>query len=723
VVSPSTGLRARGPGAALVLGCLGALAGPASAQPSTSPPASDRAIEHEDLSLDELLNPSVWLATKSELRAAQTPAVVSVVTAEEIQGRGYTCLADVLRSVPGFYDVYDGVTHNVGIRGINGGQNASGSGLKLMIDGQAVDYRPNAGNFFGEELIPIDLVERVEIIRGPASALYGADAFLGAINVVTRAGDALPGVRVTGQGMAVREHPGGGGGMVMSGKSGPVEVVLGASYLFVDRSGLDLPASSPLLPNQAVSARGPSRGDFARPASALGKVTLANVLAGKVTLLGTLQRLDSHGEYQFFGPLDHRTRITALNQTYRLSYDVAPTDAVSVTVSGHYFSSAPTDAARLGVGRADYLMLPSVESHGSGFMTEARYSPLPILKLTAGADLTVARSETETYDQKLLQPVLAPDGSVLRAAGTITPGERKGDATTFRNLGALVQGMIIPSERWTAIAGLRLDHHNIYGAHFSARAGVVYAHEAWSVKALYGSSFKAPSPEQLYARPIAFGGVLGNPGLKAQTAQSAELAVGLRLPRELGDVQVNGFVTDLQGRVEFLPTGSYIIANNIQDERLVGAELASHLVPWSRLRWSLIGSVARSVSRSGFAEGLLGKPTVTNPLFPEYQASTIVELTLPWAHLRPSAELGLVGPRAASFSNSVLEGRAYDLPAYLNVAAAISAAGPLFFKDRSSRICLRVSDLLDRRWTEPGFGGVDVPAQGVTVTLTAAQDL
>ena len=53
-------------------------------------------------------------------------------------------------------------------------------------------------------------------------------------------------------------------------------------------------------------------------------------------------------------------------------------------------------------------------------------------------------------------------------------------------------------------------------------------------------------------------------------------------------------------------------------------------------------------------------------------------------------------------------------------AVAISAAGPLFL-DRSSRIALRVSDLLDRRWTEPGFGGIDVPTQGRTAMLTIVQ--
>src|SRR5262249_36118991 len=153
----------------------------------------------QELSLEELLNPPVEVATKTELRATETPAVVTVISADEIQARGYSSLAEVLRAVPGFYDVYDGVEHNLGVRGINGGAHASGNAIKLMINGHPVDFRPTTGNFFGEELIPLDMIQRVEIIRGPASALYGANAFLGVVNVVTKTGDQINGVHLIGQ--------------------------------------------------------------------------------------------------------------------------------------------------------------------------------------------------------------------------------------------------------------------------------------------------------------------------------------------------------------------------------------------------------------------------------------------------------------------------------------------------------------------------------------------
>jgi outer membrane receptor for ferrienterochelin and colicins len=706
-----------------VLSLFTAIGRPAWAQDFVLPAGHDgKPLQIEDLNLEDLLNPAISVATKSSLHASQTPAVVTVVSADEIAARGYTSLAEVMRSVPGFYDVYDGVTHNIGIRGINGGQNASGGGLKLMIDGQPVDYRPSTGNFFGEELIPLEAVERVEIIRGPASALYGADAFLGVINVVTRSGRTRPGLALVGQGALVGDRPGGGGGLVLAGKSGGLEVLLAANYLFLDRSGLGLPASSPLLPNAAVAMRSPTRQDYSRPGSVLAKVALDDVLTGRVTLLASIQRLDSHGAYQYFGPLDSRTRITALNQNYRLSYDVNPADNLSFSVTGNYFNSAPTSDARLSLGRNDYVMLPAEAATGSRFTADGHLT-LRALTLTAGGDVLFERSTIETYDQKLLEAVHAPDGTVLRAAGTIIPGEMHGTQTSFRNLGAFAQAMVTPGEAWTAIAGLRIDDHNIYGAQVSARAGVVYAHEALSLKLLYGSSFKAPSAEQLYARPVAFGGVLGNPNLRAQTAQSGEVACGIRLPEDRGDIQVNAFVTRVRGRVEFLPTGSYVIANNTQDELVVGGELASHLVPVRHLRVSLLASTAQTIARSGTIEGLIGKPLVDNPLFPEYETESIVDYTLPWAGLRVSTELGYVGPRESSFSNSVINGKSYDLDAYLFSALAVSAGGAFTSPSRPTRVALRISDVLNRRWVEPGFGGLDVPTRGVTATLTVVQGL
>ena len=68
---------------------------------------------------------------------------------------------------------------------MTGGLGAESGVIKVMIDGRSVAYRTTSGNWLGVELIPLESVAQIEIVRGPASALYGADAFLGVVNIIT----------------------------------------------------------------------------------------------------------------------------------------------------------------------------------------------------------------------------------------------------------------------------------------------------------------------------------------------------------------------------------------------------------------------------------------------------------------------------------------------------------------------------------------------------------
>ena len=223
---------------------------PGAAAPAAVPaPAAAAPAPEGDLLFEEMLNMESQLkemvvsTTRTAIRASQSPAVVTVVTAEEIQTRGLVDLAGVLRTVPGFYDVADLTTHNVGVRGINGGLRASGSMIKVMIDGVAVDFRPTTGNFFGPELIPVEAIARVEIIRGPASALYGANAFLGVVNVITKTGNALvpmisPRVGFIGGNFSAQ------GTAMAAAHHENIEVLFAAHLAYLDRSGLALPSTT-----------------------------------------------------------------------------------------------------------------------------------------------------------------------------------------------------------------------------------------------------------------------------------------------------------------------------------------------------------------------------------------------------------------------------------------------------------------------------------------------
>ena len=131
---------------------------------------------------------SVYGASKFLQKAADAPTSITVVTAEEIQKHGYRTLADVLRSVRGFYVINDRNYSYVGVRGLSipGDYNAR---ILFLLDGHRVNDNIFDGAYVGTEFpVDVDLIDRIEIIRGPGSSVYGTGAFVAVINVITKRG-------------------------------------------------------------------------------------------------------------------------------------------------------------------------------------------------------------------------------------------------------------------------------------------------------------------------------------------------------------------------------------------------------------------------------------------------------------------------------------------------------------------------------------------------------
>ncbi|KAB2833553.1 MAG: TonB-dependent receptor [Candidatus Brocadia sp.] len=152
-------------------------------------------VDEESILFQEI--PSVYSASKYEQKVTEAPSSVSIITAEEIKKYGYRKFSEILRSVRGFHITYDRNYHYVGVRGfgLSGDYNTR---ILLLIDGHRVndaiyDQAPIGTDF----PIDIDLIERIEIIRGPGSSLYGTNAFFAVVNVITRHGRDFRGVETS----------------------------------------------------------------------------------------------------------------------------------------------------------------------------------------------------------------------------------------------------------------------------------------------------------------------------------------------------------------------------------------------------------------------------------------------------------------------------------------------------------------------------------------------
>jgi len=158
-------------------------------QDATQPATQHATQDLSEASLEELANITVYTASRRTQKVTDAPSSVTVITRDEIQKYGYRTLADILRSVRGFNVTYDREYTYVGVSGINRPEGLNNSVL-LLIDGHRFNDDIYGQALLGPEFpIDIDLIERVEIVRGPSSSLYGTSAFLAVINVITRKPD------------------------------------------------------------------------------------------------------------------------------------------------------------------------------------------------------------------------------------------------------------------------------------------------------------------------------------------------------------------------------------------------------------------------------------------------------------------------------------------------------------------------------------------------------
>jgi iron complex outermembrane recepter protein len=161
--------------------------------------AQQNAVDLTQVSIENLMNVEVSSVSKKEQKLSRTAAAIFVITQEDIRESGATCVPDLLRIVPGM-DVaqINANTWAISARGFNG---EFSNELLVLVDGRNV-YTPTFGGVFWDtQDLPLENVERVEVIRGPGATVWGENAVNGVVNIIRKkAGDTKGGMVVTGGG-------------------------------------------------------------------------------------------------------------------------------------------------------------------------------------------------------------------------------------------------------------------------------------------------------------------------------------------------------------------------------------------------------------------------------------------------------------------------------------------------------------------------------------------
>ena len=184
-----------------------------------------------ELKLEELMNITVQAASRFEQRLNEAPSYVNIVTADEIKKYGFRTLADILRSLSGFQVTNDRNYSYGSFRGF-GRTGDYNSRILVLIDGHRLNDNVYDSVLIGNEfIIDTDLFERVEVIRGPSSSLYGNNAFFAVVNIITRKGKNLKGAELSGEAGSFQTY----GGRISYGNE------------FQNLKGLEVLASGSLL--------------------------------------------------------------------------------------------------------------------------------------------------------------------------------------------------------------------------------------------------------------------------------------------------------------------------------------------------------------------------------------------------------------------------------------------------------------------------------------------
>lgn len=673
---------------------------------------ADEKSSEDDLDLVKLLNVQVSTATKTSESVDDAPAVITVVTREEIHRWGYRNVAEVLNRCVGFYSVDDHIQPNVAVRGVTGGLGAESSVFKVMIDGRSVAYRTTSGNWLGAELIPMESIQQIEIIRGPASALYGADAFLGVVNIVTRnPEDSRPfqGRVLAG---ASGSNPSGQFDVVSSGQAGKFDFLVGAVGEYGSRSGLTMPSESPApdIPSYVGTRRTADNLDR-RSLGLQARIGYRDRKVGQIVASAYASGFSRGGDFASWAQLTNGTDengnkygTTISEGQFRANLDglIHASKTLDLSLQGTYFQGGILPADRIEVGSALYYAKRRTSYRGFDTVLESRWIPSPRFNLITGVETV--------FDHESL---LAPE-RIIRSTGNAVPDSDANDKRiNLTNVGIFVSSNLTVVDRYLKLTGgIRYDNHSTYGSQITGRAGVTSRlTKALGMKLLYGSAFKAPSPYLLYATPLGPGDVIGNSSLKPQRIHTLEYQLSLR-PNQFFGFSSGVSANWLYNKAEFGPEGINQAARNTASQTTFTWETradAKHYDDYAAYASFELVKSKRELGEIGYAAGLVG---TANIVYPPYIARLGLSAGLPSVPSVPltiGAEEMLVGPRHAADASVLANGAQFDLKAYATTNLFLTTRDLYLIPGHESVIALRVYNLFASAGPDPGFSAFEYP--------------
>jgi vitamin B12 transporter len=511
----------------------------------TVAPSALRAQEVRDTaSLPEI----VVTATRYPIAPDSVASTVTVLRGDDLRAEGIRFVGDALRQVPGAHVVQGGPYGAATSLFVRGGESDY---VKVLVDGVPVNQ---PGGFYDFASLTTDNIERIEVLRGPGSVLYGSDAIAGVIQIVTRQGD--HGVQV------------------------------------------------------AASGEGGSFGSARWEASALGG-------SERLGWSASLSRLTSDGTYDFNNDYRNtvasgrfsvrpgeRTTVSLTGRYHDAKYHF-PTDFTGVPVDQNQFTTDQTSALALDLG---HRFSPVVEGRlllGRSDIVNRFENPIdppPNPGFSSSDRTTIDRSSADARVQLNL-----PRGirGLAGASVELQQQEVVGSFDDSRdNYGFYAEATALPVSRLQVTAGGRLDENEKFGSFWTYRAtALAFASPTTKIRASVGTGFKEAGFFENFDSPFS----IGNPDLVPERTFSVEGGVEQDFADGVVGAGLTLFAQRFRDLIQFTfvpPTPGGPNYFNVAAANAKGAEATLHLRPRGPVRGSVAYTRLDSdVTDAGFDAG------------------------------------------------------------------------------------------------------------------------
>ncbi len=455
-----------------------------------------------DLDMTDLVRLKVVSALKQPETINRVPATVRVITAEEIRDNGYFTLEDALAGLPGFqFRNILGFNSYVFMRGVPGQNNK----ILVLVDGIQVNEL-NSGGFYGGGQYNLANVDRIEVVYGPASALYGTNAVSGIISILTR---------------DPKDAPGGRAEVLAGNFQTRLADIRYAAY---DKKK-DLGFSVAAMTKRSDKADlGGKAGDFnwteeldnfEKDIAVDARLRVKDFSAGLLLQDKDASYATTQSVIAEEGPTrvsDHGVNwhIRFLNVWAAYSYDRK--ENWSFRSTAYYRNATVLDDT------VPVIELPTADSPGRQFRyyrpnhligneTLFRWNPAARWRFSFGLVLE---------KERLAETISITESGSANELPPVPPGPKMLDN---RLVSVFAQSQISLSGAMDLVLGVRHDDSSYYGAVTTPRIGLVYNRGKATAKVLYMEAFRAP-------RPWDYTNGLGNPDLEPEKIRSFEAAGG-----------------------------------------------------------------------------------------------------------------------------------------------------------------------------------------------------